>query len=51
MLDKSKSQNITIPVRDDFQKYFTQYNVIGTFAVVDKKNNILTLSTPSKLAR
>jgi hypothetical protein len=51
MLGKSKSQNITIPVRDDFQKYFTQYNVIGTFAVVDEKNNILTLSNPSKLAR
>ncbi len=43
-----KSQNLTIPVREDFQKYFNQYNVRGTFAVLDEKNNILTLYNPSK---
>jgi beta-lactamase class D len=48
LIGELKSQNLTIPVREDFQKYFTQYNVSGSFAVLDEKNNILTLFNPSK---
>jgi len=50
LISELKSQNLTIPVREDFQKYFTQYNVSGCFAILDEKNNILTLFNPPKYA-
>lgn len=43
-----KSQNLTIPIREDFQKYYMQFDVTGAFAILDEKNNKLTLYNPSK---
>ncbi len=43
-----KCQEQISPVRQDFVKYFTQFAVEGSFAVLDQNNNRLTLFNPDK---
>lgn len=50
-IKETKSQNLTSPIREDFQKYYTQFDVTGTFAVLDEKKNKLTLFNPSKYSQ
>jgi beta-lactamase class D len=47
-IEEIKSQNLTSPIREDFQRYYTQFDVDGSFALLDEKNNRLTFFNPIK---
>jgi beta-lactamase class D len=45
---KITAQDLIIPIREDFKKFYEKFDVTGSFAILDENNQKLTLYNPSR---